>query len=234
MRPARAMSFHQGENDNTVTVLAAADAVLESIPAVPTAGSCPRESDGDHKNDGFTPVVDRFATDESAHLMALVSRLGDQLRANALNMERQISSRGYVTLFSVEAGRGAYRFSSGLYLGVHGEVQRVVGAQIGDSEPPIVVDPEDPLILEVLAGDMERTLTDRVRILSQLVCLYCDAIRFGGFHECPVGDAVRLLRCAVGELRDGESTYAYECADDGEDGGQIHSGDSTGEAGEWV
>ena len=217
MKPASAMSFHQGENDNATTVLAVADAVLESVPTVPAAGSCPREDDDDSKNDGFTPVVHQFVTDKSSRLTALGSRLGDQLRANALNVERQLSSRGYAALFPVEAGQGAYRFSSGLCLDQHGEVQRLVGAQVGDVDPPIVVDPEDPLVLDVLARDVERALTDRVRIFSQLVCLYCDAIRFGGFRQCPLGDAVRLLRCAVGELRDeqaADSSGGPDGADD--------------------
>ena len=98
MKPASAMSFHQGENDNATTVLAVADAVLESVPTVPAAGSCPREDDDDSKNDGFTPVVHQFVTDKSSRLTALGSRLGDQLRANALNVERQLSSRGYACL----------------------------------------------------------------------------------------------------------------------------------------
>lgn len=208
------MSVVHRENDSTSLVLATAQAVLNSAAAFATAGGFPGHDCNNVEKDGVASVVDMAISDESSDMAVLCSRLGDQLRVNALDIEEQLRTVGHSFSFSVVGVSGGYGFTRALHLGKQGQVNCIVGAFAGDADDPIMFDPESPLVLEILAGNAQRSLADRVRILSQLVCLYSDAIRFGGFRNCPLGDAIRLLRLAISEMRETEPDSSGDHADD--------------------
>ncbi len=204
------MSTVHSERDVTALVLATAQAVLDHVSAFPPAGSGPLQYSHDVELDWDSSVMDGVGAQEVDGIGSLRTSLGEKLRVNALRVERELLSKGHARCVPADPYAGGYRFSRGFCRGVDGEVECIVGAAIEDEDFPIVFDPESPLILEVFASDLQRSPADRVRILCQLVCIYSDAIRFGGFRKCPLGDAVRLLRLAVRELRE---HYTREASD---------------------
>ena len=189
------------KDNGSELVLATAQAALNSAAALATTGCFPRHDSNDVKSDGVAAVVYDAVSEHCDDVALLGSRLGNQLRVNALNLEEQLRTVGHVINVPIVGISGGYGFARVLNLNEQGEVNSIVGAFAGDADNPIVFDPESPVVLEVLARDSERSFTDRVRILSQLVCLYCDAIRFGGFLKCPLSDAVGLLRLAISDMR---------------------------------
>ena len=204
------MSTVHSEHDVTALVLATAQGILEYATAFPPAGSTPVQLDNKIElNRGFARSDRPIGVSED-DVRFLRTHLGDQLRELALNVEEDLASKGHAICFSIVPSAGVYGFARTLHVSKQGKVACLMGAFMGDISSPVTFDPESPLVLEVLAGDLQRSVADRVRILSQLVCIYSDAIRFGGFRKCPLGEAVRLLRLAVSELRE---HYTREASD---------------------
>lgn len=209
-------SLSKFENDAAALVLAAAEGVLEEATAFAASRGIPLKDYAQVEKDRLESIVDGDVIEDDGDVSWLASRLVEKFRINALGVEAELKAKWNVALFHSDPGSGVYRFTRMLHLSKQGEVTCLVGAVIGDASDPFFVDPEAPLVFEVFAGDLQCSLADRVRVLSQLVCFYGDAIRFGGFGECPLGDAIGLLRDAVGALRESYAEEAGGYADDSE------------------
>lgn len=210
------MLVKQFEDDTTALVLATAHGALQLASELTACRAEPFQDSDNLERDWMEPIVDGINIEDGHNLPRLAACLGRQLRVNALELEAQLATKRNAIFFPMEAGPGKYGPARLMCLNEQGDVVCLVGTLVGDPNHPVVIDPESPLVLKALAGHFECSLTDRVRVYSQLVCLYCDAIRFGGFRDCPLGDAVRLLRFAVGALRkeqpeeSGESTQGAD------------------------
>ena len=217
-------------DESAVIVLGIAQSLLDSVPTEFSSQCLPLENNNNIEGNWAPSTIGDLGSSDGTDPSRAISRLVGQLRINALKLESDLSPEAKSIGVAAEWGQSRYRFTTFFRLGEQGEVERVVGAVVGDDDGLVALNPEVPGIIERLFAEGDCSVTDRVRVLSQLVCLYCDAIRFGGFFECPLGDAVSALRLAVGELR---KEYAADAGDDsgdsGSDGKPVHGGESMGD-----
>lgn len=222
------MSLVGSEFDTTSLVLATADAVLNDVAQLTAARGLVCDSSNNIESDGAKAIGDSGVTNHGCDLTWLGTRLSSELRKNALDLEKQLRARGDFVLMPVMSVQGVDRFARALRLDENGDVVSMVGAVVGDPHRPILIDVESPLVVEALARHVDSSLTDRVRVFSQLVGLYCDSIRFFGYQDCPLGDAVRLLRGAVRELRDDQAAHTGDSSENTGDDRHPHDDESTG------
>lgn len=197
------MSTVHSECDVTALVLATAQAVLDHVTAFPSAGALPIQLNDEIEVEWSSTIMDCPLGVCEDDIVRLRTRLGDELRERALQVEKELATVGYSICFLMVPATGVYGFACTLHLNEHGDVEGIVGAFISNTSGPIVFNPESPMVLEVLASDLQRSLADRVRILGQFVRIY--------------SDAVRLLRLAVGELREHYAKEAGRHTGDTED-----------------
>lgn len=76
--------------------LATAQAALNNATALATTGCFPRHDSNDVKSDGIAAVVYDAVSEHCDDVALLGSRLGNQLRVNALNLEEQLRTVGHV------------------------------------------------------------------------------------------------------------------------------------------
>ena len=124
---------------------------------------------------------------------------------NSSSVERDVAAGGYSVKKVSSFGRG---------IGVDddGNVQCFVGTGVFDNGNAFVIDVESEAVVKIFAADVERSLADRVRILSQLVCLSCDAVRFLGRGQGLLRYSVRALTDAISAYRDEQANDAADCA----------------------
>ncbi|ARU45305.2 hypothetical protein [Corynebacterium silvaticum] len=200
--------------DDTVLVLATAQCVLNDATHLAASRRLPIRHNSDITLDSLTPCREEILGARGLKKRRMCSRIGDQLRENALRVERDLLTRGNTMRIPSSTVTGTYQFTRTLHVYEHGEVVSIVGTLMGDATDPIIFNPEAPFVFEIFTVDPQRSLTDQVRILSQLVCLYSDAICFGGFTDRPLGDAIGLLRSAISQLRNEyAATSAYDTRD---------------------
>ncbi len=77
-----------------------------------------------------------------------------------------------------------------------------MSAVIDDAGRTVVVDLENPLVRDIVLADPQRPLGDRIRVASELVRLFRNAVCFLGLPKGIRGGAVGGLSEAVAPLRD--------------------------------
>ena len=214
-----------GSYDVPRVVLAVAKAVLQDAAVCAAARGFELDDRDDVCLDGLQPVVDG-AVEVSDARLGLLSGAFDMLLEQALSVERDIAARGYSIKETSSFGRG-------IGIDDDGNVQCFVGTGVFDNGSSFVIDVESEAVVKIFAADVERSLADRVRILSQLVCLSCDAVRFLGRGEGLLRYSVCALTDAVSAYRDEQADDAADCANqtsngtDNTEGGGVHSSNSS-------
>ncbi len=211
------MSVNLSEFNDASLILAAADAVLEDVAELPASRGFEFQVSNDSEFHGISTAVDSGIFEHSNDLASLGTRLAREFRKDALNIEEQLSTRGNFVLVPVIGAERGYSIARALRLNEQGQIESIVGAVVGDPHCSVLIDVESPLVFEVLARHEYGSVSDRVRVFSQLVRLYGDAIRFFGFRKCPLCDAVSVLRAAMRELRVEQSDNAGESTNAGEE-----------------
>lgn len=209
---------------SNVVWLRLAEGLLEFLaPFQPeVAGPDQVDVDGDfpHGNDHQAIVAGIDAVD--------VPLVFAHLIAQELVLERQVAERGYFFDSTFDYGLVVVPDD-------HGHVVCRVGAVVGHVDGrSLLVELEPPVVDRLVGGDGERSLADRVRVATYLVCLGCKAVCFGcdpyGFFSDPVGflsegvcvlgELVRLARLNDGDSRRDETKDAGDGPDDGNDRGK--------------
>lgn len=205
--------------DIACAVLTDGKRLLENRTTVTTPGGCPRQCDHDGGGHSVTPTGYSETVKTREFDNRLRQRLGDELREQALNVERDVIAARRAGRYLLADFSGRYRFAFMLGMDKNHEVVGIRGAVVGDGYDSGVFNVEAPSIVEILAADVQRPLTDRVRIFTQLVGIYSDAVRFYGFRQCPLGDAVSVLSEAVAALRLEQAEQGGAAGDAGDDDG---------------
>ncbi len=199
--------------DDTVLVLATAQRILDAATKFASTRGLPVQHNNGIELEDITSLRSKIFGATSPKQLLLFSRICDELRKNALKIENELLTHGH-TMNGLLEGNTTYRFGRMMRFGGQCDVINVMGTVVGDKADPFFINTECPFILEILTGDSQRSIADRVRIRSQMVCLCSDAIRFGGCTECPLGDAIGLLRSAISQLRNEyAATSAYDTRD---------------------
>lgn len=101
-----------------------------------------------------------------------------------------------------------------LSLDEDGHIESRVAARVGEGEGVTFFIPlADPLNVRWISLLQGLTLDERVRVLTELVRIFGDLVRFHGLGEGFVGDLVGLLRLAVSEAREHPSGHSDERRD---------------------
>lgn len=190
-------------NDIPGTVLAVAEAVLKDAAFCAASRGFELNDCDDVCLERLQPVVDGAVEVRDDHL-GLLSDAFDMLLKQALSIERDIAARGYSIKKVPSFGRA-------IWVDDDSNTQCLVGAGIFNDGRPFIINAESEVVVEILATDVKRPLADRIRILSQLVCLSSDAVRFLGCGESLLRNSVSALTDAISAYRNNQANNTSDC-----------------------
>lgn len=182
-------------------VIAVAESLLENAIAWDIVDGLPADEDLEGGLDrrartlshGDTSIRDGFEA-------GIAKNLVEVFIENALYIERELIERGNVVRSPLEHRVVFIRDGDG-------GIKSVMGAAVYQrSCPSIVVDLEEPLVNKLIFACQDCSLADRIRMFSELVCLYCQFIRSAGGIRC-------VSRNLVGFARESVSTLAVVTAE---------------------
>lgn len=178
----------------------------------------PTDVEGQGGSDGFTSAASKEdSTFGGSGSGRVVSDLIEMLLVEACKVENHLAETGHVLL-------PTFGYSTGMRRGQDGHIKGCVGAGIyHDGRLTAVLNLDRPVVDQIVSGCSERSLTDRIRIFSQLVRIFYEAVGFvrdieafsSGF-VCNFSLAVCTLREAVRAYRDYEATETAKHSDGSE------------------
>lgn len=146
-----------------------------------------------------TELADSPVLEHSHHADGAVLDVQEVLIQRSLKIERELSE-----------GRNFFHTPASHRLVLlprkDGHIDSTYGTVIEHNDgSSIVIDFNSPEIVNYLSGQVQGSTGDRVRVLSQIVGLLCDEVRFCGLDVGVLRDAVGLLGDAISAYRNSES-----------------------------
>lgn len=140
------------------------------------------------------PPRDESTTRADSRPVRPAPYLFDVLLDRALHVEHHLAERCHIP------GRTGISYDMASYVDDDGGLHSGVCAVVDADGDPIIVNLEHPSIADVVLGDVQRPLRDRVRVASELVRIYRDAVCLLGLPQGCRGQVVAGLGEAVGLL----------------------------------
>ena len=192
---------------NGSVVVTVAERVRDDAIAVYPGWCSPSDVEVKDSGDGF-PLFssDNYIASDEAIFARVTSYLIEMLLKHAADIETNLIKTGHFL-----AGIICYR--TAFTLDEDGNVKSIMGAAIPDSDGTILVINLDlPLVDAIIRGCCERPIADRVRVFSQLVRYFRDAVGFHGSVEAFPSGFVSGFGKAIGLPTDAISVYREQQA----------------------
>lgn len=204
---------------NGSVVVAVAECVRDDAIAVYPGWCSPSDVEVKDSGDGF-PLLpgDKHIGDADGISARVTSYLVEMFLKHAADVETNLIKTGHFLTETV-----CYR--TAFTLDEDGNVKSIMGAAIPNSDGTIVVINLDlPVVDEIVRGCGERPIADRIRVFSQLVRFFRDAVGFHGSVEAfpsgfvsGFGKAIGLLTDAIRVCREQQAAGSGGGSDDSKD-----------------
>lgn len=204
---------------NGSVVIAVAERVRDDAIAVYPGWCSPSDVEVKDSGDGFPlfPSDNHIAADNALYAR-VTGYLIEMFLKHAADVETNLIKTGHFLTETV-----CYR--TAFTLDEDGNVKSIMGAAIPNSDGTIVVINLDlPFVDEIVRGCCERPIADRVRVFSQLVRFFRDAVGFHSSIEAfpsgfvsGFGKAIGLLTDAIRVYREQQATGPGGGSDDPKD-----------------
>ena len=204
---------------NGSVVIAVAERVRDDAIAVYPGWCSPSDMEVKDSGDGFPPFSgDNYIASDEAIFARVTGYLIEMFLKHAADVETNVIKTGHFLAETV-----CYR--TAFTLDEDGNVKSIMGAAIPNSDGTIVVINLDlPVVDEIVLGCCGRPIADRVRVFSQLVRFFRDAV---GFHSSVeafpsgfvsgFGKAIGLLADAIRVYREQQAAGPGDGSDDPKD-----------------
>ena len=200
-------------------VIAVAERVRDDAIAVYPGWCSPSDMEVKDSGDGF-PFAPRdiYPGSTTGPLAGVLSDFIEMFLKHAADVETNLIKTGHFLTETV-------RYRTAFTLDEDGNVKSIMGAAIPNSDGTIVVINLDlPVVDEIVRGCCERPIADRVRVFSQLVRYFRDAVGFHSSIEAfpsgfvsGFGKAIGLLTDAIRVYREQQATGPGGGSDDPKD-----------------
>ena len=204
---------------NGSVVIAVAERVRDDAIAVYPGWCSPSDVEVKDSGDGF-PLLsgDEHIVDDEVISARVTGYLIEMFLKHAADVETNLIKTGHFLAGPVCYGRA-------FTLDEDGNVKSIMGAAIPNSDGTIVVINLDlPVVDEIVRGCCERSIADRVRVFSQLVRFFREAVGFHGSVETfpsgfvsGFGKAIGLLTDAIRMCREQQAAGPGSGSDDPKD-----------------
>lgn len=192
---------------NGSVVVAVAERVRDDAIAVYPGWCSPSDVEVKDSGDGF-PLLpgDKHIVDDEVISARVTGYLIEMFLKHAADVETNLIKTGHFLTETVRYGRA-------FTLDEDGNVKSIMGAAIPNSDGTIVVINLDlPVVDEIVRGCCERPIADRVRVFSQLVRFFREAVGFHGSVETFPSGFVSGFGKAIGLLTDAIRVYREQQA----------------------
>jgi len=188
-------------------VIAVAERVRDDAIAVYPGWCSPSDMEVKDSGDGF-PFAPRdiYPGSTTGPLAGVLSDFIEMFLKHAADVETNLIKTGHFLTETV-------RYRTAFTLDEDGNVKSIMGAAIPNSDGTIVVINLDlPVVDEIVRGCCERPIADRVRVFSQLVRYFRDAVGFHSSIEAFPSGFVSGFGKAIGLLTDAIRVYRKQQA----------------------
>lgn len=192
---------------NGSVVIAVAERVRDDAIAVYPGWCSPSDMEVKDSGDGF-PLLsgDEHIVDDEVISARVTGYLIEMFLKHAADVENNLIKTGHFLTETVRYGRA-------FTLDEDGNVKSIMGAAIPNSDGTIVVINLDlPVVDEIVRGCCERPIADRVRVFSQLVRFFREAVGFHSSIEAFPSGFVSGFGKAIGLLTDAIRVYREQQA----------------------
>lgn len=151
-----------------------------------------------------------FEYGSSVESVPIPASVFEKFLSKQVALEDEFAESGYAVLDG---------FRYGLFFAADddGNIICKEGAVIEDDEGrSLVIELDRPIVFGLIAGDLERPLADRIRVVAYLVGVACQSVRFSGAFHGFLREGVRRLRELVRLARLEEGEHTGDSADDAE------------------
>lgn len=192
---------------NGSVVIAVAERVRDDAIAVYPGWCSPSDMEVKDSGDGFPFAPSEICPGSATGPLAgVLSYLIEMFLKHAADVENELIKTGSFLAETVRYGRA-------FTLDEDGNVKSIMGAAIPNSDGTIVVINLDlPVVDEIVRGCCERPIADRVRVFSQLVRFFREAVGFHGSVEAFPSGFVSGFGKAIGLLTDAIRVYREQQA----------------------
>jgi len=193
---------------NSSVVIAVAERVRDDAIAVYPGWCSPSDME----------VKDSHIVDDEVISARVTGHLIEMFLKHAADVETNLIKTGHFLTETVRYGRA-------FTLDEDGNVKSIMGAAIPDGDgSTAVINLDLPVVDEIVRGCCERSIADRVRVFSQLVRFFRDAVGFHGSVETfpsgfvsGFGKAIGLLTDAIRVCREQQAAGPGGGSDDPKD-----------------
>ena len=188
-------------------VVAVAERVRDDAIAVYPGWCSPRDVEVKDSGDGFPFLSgDEHIVDGEVISARVTGYLIEMFLKHAADVETNLIKTGHFLTETVRYGRA-------FTLDEDGNVKSIMGAAIPDGDRSAAVISLDlPVVDEIVRGCCERPIADRVRVFSQLVRFFRDAVGFHSSVEAFPSGFVSGFGKAIGLLTDAIRVYREQQA----------------------
>lgn len=204
---------------NGSVVIAVAERVRDDAIAVYPGWCSPSDMEVKDSDDGF-PLLsgDEHIVDDEVISARVTGYLIEMFLKHAADVENNLIKTGHFLTETVRYGRA-------FTLDEDGNVKSIMGAAIPDGDgSTAVINLDLPVVDEIVRGCCERPIADRVRVFSQLVRFFRDAVGFHSSIEAfpsgfvsGFGKAIGLLTDAIRVCREQQAASPGGGSDDPKD-----------------
>lgn len=181
---------------NPVTAHSVAQDLLDYIGTRDLCGGVPTQPRPEDGGDGLAVTAGHESGSGGEGLPVwLRAHLFEVLRDRAIQVETDLAERRHIY-------RTGLSYGMATYIDNDGHLASGVSAIIDDNAATVILNLEDPAVQDIVLGGAQRPLRDQIRVTSELVRLYRDAVCLLGLPDGLRGNVIRGFRESVAVLGD--------------------------------